>query len=333
MTWSVTVHGGVDTEANDDVLTALRKAARTALDALREGQSPVSAAVEAVTVLEDDPLFNAGTGSVLNADGIAEADAGVVDGAESRFAGVAALSGIKNPVQAAAVLLNADVEPVLLVGEGARRFACEAGLEEAALITPEQRRTWSRIKENDGLGSARSVFTGKELPANETVGAIIGPGPTGGSIAAAASTGGVLMKLPGRVGDSAIFGAGIYADSEVAFLCSGQGEATIELNLAVRLAMSSVTTTLVGVVRSGMELGHRRKGMCGGIVGYNRRSHKVAAATNALSFPVVTATAQGENVVAPIFIGSNEGPDDGGMVRNRWQQNFGANRVEGWLGL
>lgn len=298
MSWRVIVHAGVDTEPTDAVLAALRIAAARAVAALDAGQSPVSAAVAAVSVLEDTPDLNAGLGSVLNADGIAEADAGVVDGADGRFAAVAALTGIRNPVRAAAALLDARPGPVLLAGDGARRFALQAGLEEADLVTAEQERIWRHVKDN-GTGSLRSVFTGRELSLSETVGAIVATGSAGGSIAAAASTGGVLMKLPGRVGDSAIHGAGIYADSDVAMLCSGQGEATIELNLAVRVATRIGTGTLPEALRWGVKLGQEHRGMRGGIVGYDRTSDTVAAVTNASSFPVVTATPDGDAVVSP----------------------------------
>lgn len=299
MSWRVIVHAGVDTEPTDAVVAALRDAAGSALEALDAGQPPVDAAVAAVTVLEDTPALNAGVGSVLNADGIVEADAGVVDGADGRFAAVAALSGIRNPVRAAAALLESRVGPVLLVGDGARRFALGAGLEEAELVTAEQRRIWRDVKDN-GTGSRRSPFTGRELSLSETVGAIVASGSASGSVAAAASTGGVLMKLPGRVGDSAIHGAGIYADADVALLCSGQGEATIELNLGVRVAAHRQAGAFADALRWGVELGHRHKGMRGGIVGYDRPSDTVAAVTNASSFPILSATAEGDTLVSPL---------------------------------
>jgi beta-aspartyl-peptidase (threonine type) len=294
----VVVHAGVDTPMDDAVTEALREAADASLTELAAGASAVASAVAAVTVLEDAPVLNAGTGSVLNADGVAEADAGVVDGSAHRFAGVAALSGIRNPVQAASALLGSSAGPVLLVGEGARRFALAAGLGEADLATHEQREIWRNVMTGEGA-AGRSAFTGRPVPFTETVGAIVATGGADGALAAAASTGGVLLKLPGRVGDSAIHGAGIYADEDVAFLCSGQGEATIELNLAVRVAARDGGRTMTDAVRWGVETGQRLKGMCGGIVGYDRRSDTVAVATNAASFPVMTATASSDPTVVP----------------------------------
>lgn len=110
------------------------------------------------------------------------------------------------------------------------------------------------------------------------------------------------MKRPGRIGDSAVHGAGIYADSDVALLCSGQGEATMELNLAIRVATRSETGTVPDALRWGVEFGQKHKGMRGGIVGYDRASDTVAAATNASSFPVVTATPDGDAVVSPLEV-------------------------------
>jgi beta-aspartyl-peptidase (threonine type) len=303
VTARVVVHAGVDTEANEAVVTVLREAAASALAALDAGRSPVYAAVGAVTVLEDHPTLNAGLGSVLNAAGAAETDASVVDAATGRFAAVAALTGIRNPVRAAAALLDSEARgPALLAGEGARQFALQSGLDQADLVTPEQRAIWSHVREH-GTGTARSLFTGRELSFSETVGAIVHrPGTSGGqgSLAAAASTGGMLMKRPGRVGDAAVFGAGLYADDDVALLCSGQGEATIALNLALRVALRTPVHGLVDALRWGVALGERRKQMRGGIVGYDPRSGTVAAVTNATSFPVLTATAAGDLVVDPL---------------------------------
>lgn len=298
----IVVHAGVDTPHEEAVIEALREAAMAALAELAAGGSSVAAAVAAVAVLEDATALNAGTGSVLNADGEVETDAGVVDGATRRFAGVAALSGIRNPVRAASALLESSAGPVLLVGDGARRFAVAAGLAEGDLVTEEQRQFWKEMA-NGETGSLRSAFTGRPIPLTETVGAIVWGGPGASGVAAAASTGGVLMKLPGRVGDSAIHGAGIYADENVALLCSGQGESTIELNLALRVATRQRADTLVDAMRWGVEMGQRLKAMVGGMVGYDRATDTVAAATNAASFPVLTATAGNEAVlVPPVFL-------------------------------
>lgn len=301
MSTRVVVHAGVDTQLDDAVNEALHKSAASALEELAAGASAVEAAVAAVAVLEDTPSLNAGTGSVLNADGQAEADAGVVDGIGRRFAAVAALSGIRNPVRAASALLESSAGPVLLVGEGARRFAIAAGLDESDLSTAEQRQIWEEV--SNGAGAVpRSAFTGRPVSMTETVGAIVSTGPSDRvprGLAAAASTGGVLLKLPGRVGDSAIHGAGIYADENVALLCSGQGEATIELNLAVRVASRGEPGGLAEAVRWGVEMGQRLKGMRGGIVGYEPSTDTVTAATNAASFPVLTVTADSEPVLVP----------------------------------
>lgn len=281
--------------ADEATLSSLRAAAEAGLARLRAGGSPASAAVAAVAVLEDDPLLNAGDGSVLNADGDVETDAAVVDGTANRFAAVAALRGIANPVRAAEALLTSGAGPVLLVGDGARRFARSAGLEERDLATAEQREFWRQARAQ-GADPSRSAFTGRPVAGTETVGAIV---VAGGRLAAASSTGGMLLKLAGRVGDAAIHGAGIYADEDVAVLCSGHGEATIELNLGLRVAERTRRGTVGDAVRWGVGAAERRKGMRGGVVAYSRATDTVAAAMNASSFPVVTATPDGHVIVAP----------------------------------
>lgn len=296
----IVVHAGADMPADRATLATLRAAAVAGLARLRAGGSAASAAVAAVALLEDDPRLNAGRGSVLNADGDVETDASVVDGTADRFAAVAGLRGIANPVRAAEALLASGAGPVLLVGEGARRFALGAGLEERDLVTDEQRAFWQDVRDGRA-GGARSTFTGRPLSASDTVGAIV---VADGRLAAAGSTGGMLMKLPGRVGDAAVLGAGIYADEDAAVLCSGHGEATIELSLALRVALRTRDGTVADAVRWGIGTAERRKDMRGGIVAYTRASDTVAAVTNASSFPVVTATADGDAVVPPVATGA-----------------------------
>ena len=169
----------------------------------------------AVVVLEDNPLFNAGTGSVLNRDGEVETDAAIMDGATLAAGAVAAVTGILNPIQLARRVM--DIGPhVFLVAKGAEQFARSQGIarcDPQRLVSPHRRQQW---EEKHG-----------------TVGASACDGL--GNLAAATSTGGMFNKLPGRVGDSPLIGCGTYADERVAVSCTGDGEHIIRMTLA-RLA-------------------------------------------------------------------------------------------------
>jgi beta-aspartyl-peptidase (threonine type) len=180
--------------------------------------------VAAVVVLEDDPCFNAGLGSVLTTCGHVEMDASVMEGAALEAGAVGAVRGIANPILLADAVRREGRE-VLLVGPATDALARRAGVrivDEDALITPEARRRWQ----------ARTP------PAGETVGAVARD--RHGHVAAATSTGGVPGKRAGRIGDSAVIGAGTYADDRLgAGSATGPGEKIIRATM-VRVALDSV---------------------------------------------------------------------------------------------
>jgi isoaspartyl peptidase/L-asparaginase-like protein (Ntn-hydrolase superfamily) len=235
--WILAVHGGASEsplrltderrEASEQGLAAALGVGGEVLE--REGTA-VEAVVRAVKVLEDDPLFNAGRGSVLTATGTVETDAGVADGNLRRAGAVAACRGVRNPVEAARVVME-RTEHVLLVGEAVAELAARWGLEREAdewFITP-------RALEQHRRAQARAPSGG------ETVGAVARDAR--GHLASAASTGGRPGKLPGRVGDSPLVGAGIWADdSTCAVSATGRGEAFVlaafahEVDALVRLS-------------------------------------------------------------------------------------------------
>jgi beta-aspartyl-peptidase (threonine type) len=224
---AIVVHGGAGREDAGERAarrTGMRRAADAGWTVLAGGGSALDAVVAATVVLEDDPLFNAGTGSVLGADGWIEMDASVMDGQSLAAGAVAAVSRVKNPVRAARAVLDGGRE-VLLVGEPACDVAARAGVplvDPRALITPAARTRWA----------ARGAGAG------DTVGAVACD--TAGHVAAATSTGGLAGKRLGRVGDSAIIGAGTYADDRLgAVSCTGPGEAIIRLSLG-RVALGHV---------------------------------------------------------------------------------------------
>jgi beta-aspartyl-peptidase (threonine type) len=212
----IIVHGGAGTLADgretDSRLAGCREAAVSAWRLLAAGGTALDAAEAAVTVLENNPLFNAGTGASLNADGLVEMDASIMDGARLAAGAVAAVQGVRNPVQLARKVLD-DGRHVLLAGAGALRFARQAGIEPCApetLIVESQRLRWQAE--------------------HGTVGCVARDG--NGEFAAATSTGGLFDKLAGRVGDSALIGCGTYAHSRGAVSCTGIGEAIIRTVLA-----------------------------------------------------------------------------------------------------
>jgi beta-aspartyl-peptidase (threonine type) len=217
--WALIVHGGaktIDPAMHARNLEGCLAAAEAGAEILRSGGSAVRAAEAALRVLEDDPVFNAGFGSVLNSAGEVEMDAGMMDGADLAVGAVAGVRRIRNPVSVATAMLHA--RPVLLAGAGAEWFAETHGI---ALCDPGE------MVSEEALASESSK-------AHDTVGCVASDA-TGG-IAAATSTGGLPGKHLGRIGDSPIPGAGFYADDTaggVAF--SGDGESILRAMLAAHV--------------------------------------------------------------------------------------------------
>jgi beta-aspartyl-peptidase (threonine type) len=200
---AILVHGGAGRWAPEDRVLAVAGVARAAAvgwRALTDGGSALDAVSEAVAALEDDPLFNAGTGSVLNAEGKVEMDASVMAGDSLAAGGVACLTRVRNPVLVARRVMEAT-DCVLLAGPAATAFAREQGFGD----------------HDPGLPSARRAAEGPG-----TVGAVALD--AGGRLAAATSTGGRAGKRAGRVGDSPVPGAGNYASAHAAVSATGWGE-------------------------------------------------------------------------------------------------------------
>jgi beta-aspartyl-peptidase (threonine type) len=211
---AVIVHGGAGPIRDDSLpqrLDGCKAAALAAWGILAQSGSALDAAEAAVVVLEDNPLFNAGTGSTLNQLGKVEMDAGIMDGDSLRAGAVAAIQGIKNPIKLARRLLE-DGRHVILAGKGALMFAREIGFPECSpesLVVEHERKRWT--EKHGTVGCVVLDSTGK--------------------IAVATSTGGVFNKLPGRIGDSPLPGCGTYADDRGGVSCTGFGEAIIRMVL------------------------------------------------------------------------------------------------------
>jgi beta-aspartyl-peptidase (threonine type) len=234
---TIIVHGGAGADPVDGRVE-LREGVRAAVVAgwhILAGDGRALDAVEAaVRVLEDHPRFNAGRGSVLTADGTVEMDASIMEGDALRCGAVAAVSRTANPISLARRVLD-DGRHVLLVGEGAHAFAAEAGLpacDPETLVTPRQRERLVRLAAAGGARPAAAAARAT-CESRGTVGAVALD--RYGTVAAATSTGGILGKRPGRVGDSALIGCGTYAESPLGGVsCTGDGEAIIRVVLARR---------------------------------------------------------------------------------------------------
>jgi beta-aspartyl-peptidase (threonine type) len=205
----------------------MRAAAEAGRSVLRGGGSSMDAVCAAVVVLEDNPIYNAGTGAVLNFDGFCELDACLMESRERKVGAVAALQRVKNPILVARKVME-ETDHVMLAGDGAQRFARVMGFGDHDPVTPARKADWAdkrkRVDEVLGKHSLKMRRFLKDHPeyAGGTVGAVAVD--QAGVLAAATSTGGVTMKLVGRVGDSPLAGAGNYASQYVAASATGTGE-------------------------------------------------------------------------------------------------------------
>jgi len=233
-TWTIVIHGGAGSMTPENLGAAGDKAARdalgTALEAgaalLRSGGAALDAVQAAVRVLEDDPHFNAGRGSVFTAEGRIECDAAIMDGHTLDAGAVAGVRSTKNPILLAREVMDKSTH-VFLAGAGADGFARAHGIEEAGpawFETPERRRQLDEILAQPDVPFDSAMKYG-------TVGAVAVDSQ--GHVAAATSTGGLTGKKWGRVGDSPLIGAGTYADDRAAAAsCTGSGEYFIRLGVA-----------------------------------------------------------------------------------------------------
>ncbi|MBV8505233.1 MAG: isoaspartyl peptidase/L-asparaginase [Alphaproteobacteria bacterium] len=233
--FALAVHGGAGTIPRDETSLSrtasyhdgLRRALTAGRDILAAGGSALDAVTAAVATLEDNPLFNAGRGSVFTRAGTQEMDACVMDGMERRAGAVAGIFGPRNPVLAARAVMERS-RHVLLIGEGAVAFCRESGV---AFCEPLYFHTETRWRE---LQHAREDPR-RAPPQYGTVGAVARD--RRGSLAAATSTGGMTGKAPGRVGDTPVIGAGTYADNTTcAVSATGHGEFFIRHAAAFAIA-------------------------------------------------------------------------------------------------
>lgn len=243
---AIIVHGGAVVTASH--YDGCELAARQGFEALMTGSHALDAALAAAVVLEDDPRFNAGTGSSLCLDGqTIQMDAAVMD-SSGRFGAVAAISEVKNPVLVARRLTNTP--HLMLAGEGARRFALKCGFAPYDPVTELARQRWRNVLQylkDNNVGPLSPYIDAFDLPSHwnysRTLEEIVGCSDTIGAVtrdkdgnfAVAASTGGTTLMLLGRVGDVPIMGAGVYAGPYGAVTATGHGEELIRRMVCKRV--------------------------------------------------------------------------------------------------
>jgi L-asparaginase / beta-aspartyl-peptidase len=272
------IHGGAwDIPA--DLLDAHEQGVFDALQEgwqlLERGASALDAIEAAITALENDPAFDAGRGSFLTRDGRVQLDALLMDGATLRTGGVACVERIRNPIQAARLVLDQSPH-CYFVAEGAERFAQEHGIsliDNAELILERERQRLAEAQARAEAGWPDLTFSGDATQdydprraSHDTVGAVALDSQ--GRIAAGTSTGGTLNKAPGRVGDSSLIGCGCYADNaSAAVSLTGWGEPIMKLVLG-KWACDRVQTggSPEQVAPEAMAYLYRRLGGHGGII-------------------------------------------------------------------
>ena len=217
---------GLSEERQQEIHKKIQETVSEAYDILEKGGSSLDAVELAVSMLEDSPLFNAGRGSVYNSDEVQEMDASIMDGKNRLSGAVASVTSVKNPIKLARKVAE-ETKHVLLMGEGAERFAKDIGVdivekdyfynEERLKRLRNSKKKVSKLNEStDKIGTVGAVALDKN-----------------GNISAATSTGGMTNKMPGRVGDSPIIGSGTWAQNGVCGVSStGHGEFFIKYQVA-----------------------------------------------------------------------------------------------------
>ncbi len=275
------VHGGAgaldnvkDHQTAVRYLESIRRILEHGREVLELGGSALQAVETCASLLEDDPVFNAGCGSVLNEHGKVEMDAAIMDGRDLSAGAVAAVDNIANPIQLARYVMT-ESEHVMLIAEGAMRFADHCGMERATedyFYTPdrvEQLRK-ARLRHKIMLDHDDTEADSEDQKYG-TIGAIARDGL--GNLAAATSTGGIVNKRMGRVGDSPIIGAGVFADNETcAVSATGYGEDFMRTVIAKTISdlvyMKDMDAT--AATAAGIEYLTRKVGGRGGVIVIDR---------------------------------------------------------------
>ncbi len=281
--FALAIHGGAggdpanwSEEYRQQRRDGLTAALELGVTTLKEGGSALDVVEQVVRMLEDNPTFNAGCGCVLNARGEHELDASIMNGKNLACGAVAGVRKAKNPISLARKVMS-ETKHVLLIGTGADEFAESLGVElrdESYFRTTRQIENWERWKNNIpdvSLHRPKHVRPGDEQLYLGTVGCVALD--QSGNLAAATSTGGLMGKRWGRVGDSPIIGAGNYADNATCAVSgTGVGEEFIRHNLAADIAarMRYAKQTLAEAAKSAVA---KLPEDCGGVIAVDQRGH------------------------------------------------------------
>ncbi len=275
--WVLVIHGGAggppkgaySPEKEQQYRDKMTEALKAGAAILQNNGSSLDAVEAAIRILEDSPLFNAGKGAVLDDQGKAEMDASIMDGKTLMAGAVAGVMTIKNPISAARRVMT-NSPHVLLIGGGAEKFAKEQKLEivdPSYFITQERQDQWKKAKQKADSAS-------REVKKPGTVGAVALD--QAGNLAAGTSTGGMMMKKYGRVGDSPIIGAGTYANNKTcAISCTGHGEFFIRNVVAydVSARMEYRGESLEEAANAEIMQKLREQGADGGLIGLDKNGN------------------------------------------------------------
>ena len=291
--FAIVIHGGSSGKSRGATIAkdeknyrdTLERSLRAGHDILKKGGSSLDSVEAAIIVLENSPLFNAGKGAVFTLEGKNELDASIMDGKRIKAGAVGGVTTVKNPIRAARAVMD-HTWHVLLTNQGAETFAKNSGLE---LVAPEYFRTESRWKSyQQGLEKekARNAAEAKKSASLSpdlqrprrfgTVGCVALD--SDGNIAAGTSTGGLMYKKFGRIGDSPIIGAGTYADNETCGIsCTGQGEYFIRRAVAFDISarMKYLKQSLAEAAKATVQQTLDGDGGAGGIIGIDRAGNIV----------------------------------------------------------
>ncbi len=233
--FTIVIHGGAGTITREDLtpeleaayLEGLQVALNTGYAVLEQGGTAVNAVKAAVVVLEDNPLFNAGRGSVFTKKGLQEMDAAIMDGNDLKAGAVSGIRNVRNPISLAMEVMH-NSNHVFLSGKGANDFAIKQGVKlepDEYFFSQFRYDQWKSVRDSDNYSLDHTMQDVNEIREKKfgTVGAVACDSQ--GNVAAATSTGGMTNKKFGRIGDTPVIGAGTYANNKsCAISCTGHGE-------------------------------------------------------------------------------------------------------------
>jgi len=293
----IVVHGGAGFWRRDIKLgrEGVQKAASAGSRILADDGCALDAVEAAVSVMEDDPIFNAGTGSALTSIGTVEMDAAIMDGRDLSAGAVALIRNTKNPIHLARVVME-NTDHVLLAGKTAENLGKAFCLPTANPITAKRRKAFDEMKKHPFIGrvawlkeNPRLIREHPGILEHDTVGAVAVD--VQGNFASAASTGGMAMKLPGRIGDTPLIGSGLYSDNQ-----SGTATATGWGEIAVKLSLSRTMCLMMGdglsankAAETCVRIASERLRGHAGIIAIDRRG-KIAAVHNTAYMPWAYST-------------------------------------------